>query len=140
VARAVHDSSTRADKPLVARNAATFPEGLVDAELFGHARNYPNAGMPERPGILGQAAGGTVFLDEISELPVALQTHLLRVLDRGEYQRLGDSASRVADVRFIAATNRPEGLRPDLAARFKLRIPLPTLAQRAEDIPLIAAN
>jgi two-component system nitrogen regulation response regulator GlnG/two-component system response regulator HydG len=140
VARAVHASSTRADRPLVARNAATFPDGLVDAELFGHARNYPNAGMAERPGLLGQAPGGSLFLDEISELPAELQTHLLRVLDRGEYQRLGDSAPRVADVRFIAATNRPEGLRPDLAARFKLRIPVPTLGQRAEDIPLLAAN
>src|SRR5207244_827185 len=81
---------------LLARNAATFPEALVDAELFGNVRDYPNPGMPERPGLIGASDGGILFLDEIGELPHALQAHLLRVLDGGEYQRLGESRSRRA--------------------------------------------
>src|SRR5262249_13648433 len=85
VARAIHASSPRAVRPLVARNAATIPEGLIDAELFGNLRNYPHAGMAERPGLIGEADGGTLFLDELAELPVPLQAHLLRVLDGGEY-------------------------------------------------------
>jgi hypothetical protein len=91
----VHALSPRAGRAFVARNAATFPEGLVDAELFGTAKGYPNAGTPERPGLIAEADGGTLFLDEIGELPPALQAHLLRVLDRGgEYQRLGESRPR----------------------------------------------
>ena len=104
-ARAVHRFSTRADRPLVARNAATMPAGLIDAELFGNARNYPNPGMAERPGLVGQADGGFLFLDEIGELPSELQAHLLRVLDAGgEYQRLGESRVRRSDFRLLAAT------------------------------------
>src|SRR5262249_46286359 len=105
-ARALHARSRRSRRPLVSRNAATLPEALIDAELFGHARDYPNAGMPERAGLVGEADGGTLFLDEIGELPEARQAHLLRLLDGGEYQRLGDPRVRRADVRFIAATNR----------------------------------
>src|SRR6185436_8690780 len=74
-ARAVHALSPRNASAFVARNAATFPEGLVDAELFGHAKNYPNAGMPERPGLIAGAASATLFLDEIAELSPTLQTH-----------------------------------------------------------------
>src|SRR5262249_52388775 len=124
VARALHASSRRSTKPLIARNAATFPAGLVDAELFGTAANYPNTGSPERPGLFGQARGSTLFLDEIGELPQDLQAHLLRVLDgAGEYQRLGESRSRTADVRLIGATNRSiDALKIDFAARFKLRL------------------
>ncbi len=81
VARAIHALSRRAGKPFVSRNAATFPEGLIDAELFGNAKDYPNAGMPRRNGLIADADGGTLFLDEIGELPHALQSHLLRVLD-----------------------------------------------------------
>jgi two-component system nitrogen regulation response regulator GlnG/two-component system response regulator HydG len=141
-AQALHDGSSRASKTLVARNAATFPSGLVDAELFGSAANYPNAGMPERPGLMGAAEGSTLFLDEIGELPESLQAHLLRVLDEaGEYQRLGDARRRKADVRLVAATNRPvEHLKADLAARFRLRLALPGLDERVEDIPLLARN
>jgi two-component system nitrogen regulation response regulator GlnG/two-component system response regulator HydG len=139
-ARAIHRLSSRASGPFVARNAATFPDGLVDAELFGHARNYPNAGMPERPGLLGHAEGGTLFLDEIAELPGPLQSHLLRVLDHGDYQRLGDGTPRVSNVRFVAATNRPDALRADLAARFKLTVRVPPLRERAEDVSLLAVS
>jgi DNA-binding NtrC family response regulator len=140
VARALHALSGRGAMAFVARNAATFPESLIDAELFGHARNYPSAGMPERLGLVGQAAGGTLFLDELAELPASLQTHLLRVLDAGEYQRLGDGTPRVSNFRLLAATNRPERLRPDLAARLKLTVPIPGLNDRLEDIPLLLVH
>jgi len=139
-AQAIHTRSGRHDRPLVARNAATFPAGLVDAELFGNAPGYPNAGMPERPGVIGEASGSTLFLDEIAEMPGELQSHLLRVLDdAGEYTRLGEARRRRADLRVIAATNRsPDSIKHDLAARLGIRITLPSLDQRREDIPLIA--
>jgi transcriptional regulator with AAA-type ATPase domain len=141
VARAIHARSARARKPLVARNAATFPAGLIDAELFGNLANYPNAGMPERPGLVGQADGSILFLDEIGELPLELQARLLRVLDSGEYQRLGDARTRVADFRLVAATHRSVAeLKEDVAARLALRVHLPGLNERAEDIPLIARH
>lgn len=141
VARAVHAVSSRGHKPLVSRNAATFPETLIDAELFGNAKNYPNPGMAERPGLIGEADGSTLFLDEFGELPTELQAHLLRVLDQGDYQRLGDSAVRRADFRLVAATNRPERhLKHDILARLKLRLALPDLNARREDIPLLARH
>lgn len=141
VAQAIHRLSSRAKKEIVARNAATFPSGLIDAELFGNMQNYPNAGMPERPGLIGQADGSTLFLDEIGELPSELQAHLLRVLDGGEYQRLGESKRRVADIRLIAATNRnADELKEDLAARLGLRVHLPGLDERREDVTLLARH
>ena len=141
VARSVHALS-KGSKRLVSRNAATLPSGLIDAELFGHVANYPNAGMPERPGLVGEADGGTLFLDEIGELPPELATKLLRVLDdRGEYQRLGDTRARSSKFRLIAATNRAvTALKSDVAARFKLRIMTPGLEERREDIPLLARH
>ena len=141
-ARAVHAASSRAARPLVSRNAATLPAGLIDAELFGNLRDYPHAGMPERAGLIGEADRSTLFLDEIGDLPEALQVHLLRVMDtRGEYQRLGEARVRQADVRLVAATNRPlESLRSDLLARFGLRIELPGLEARREDVPLLARH
>jgi two-component system nitrogen regulation response regulator GlnG/two-component system response regulator HydG len=138
VARAIHDRSQRSGRPLVSRNAATLPDTLIDSELFGTMRGYPNPGMPERPGLIGQADRSTLFLDEIGELPEAAQAHLLRVLDSGEYQRLGDARVRTADVRVIAATNRPHTLRLEFHLRFGLRVDLPDLATRREDVPLIA--
>ncbi|MEY4549729.1 MAG: hypothetical protein RL685_5924 [Pseudomonadota bacterium] len=141
LARALHRRSARGRRTLIARNAATIPPNLADAELFGNAPHYPNAGMSERPGLMGQADGSTLFLDELGELPPDVQTHLLRVLDSGEYQRLGDARVRVADVRFIAATNRaPRELKVDLAARFALSLPVPGLAERARDVPLLARH
>ncbi len=141
-ARALHELSPRAERRLVSRNAATLPSGLNDAELFGNAKNYPNPGMSERAGLIGEADGSTLFLDEIGELDTDLQAHLLRVLDHGgEYQRLGDAAARRADVRLIAATNRPErDLKQDLTARLKLRVTIDSLASRREDIPLLARH
>ncbi|HUS30825.1 MAG TPA: sigma 54-interacting transcriptional regulator [Kofleriaceae bacterium] len=140
-AQAIHAHSTRSAKKLVARNAATFPPGLIDAELFGNLASYPNAGMPERPGVIGEADGSTLFLDEIAEMPQELQSHLLRVLDAGEYSRLGEAKRRTADLRVVAATNRgADALKHDLAARLALRITLPSLNARREDIPLIARH
>ncbi|RYZ04763.1 MAG: sigma-54-dependent Fis family transcriptional regulator [Myxococcales bacterium] len=141
VARGIHRRSGRRGRELVSRSAATLPSGLIDAELFGNIANYPNVGMPERPGLLGQAHGSTLFLDEIGELLPELQAHLLRALDAGEYQRLGDARPRVADLRLVAATNRaPAELKPDLAARFTLRIETPGLSERSEDVPLLARH
>ena len=137
-ARALHGLSARSKGPFVARNAATLPPGLIDAELFGNAKNYPHAGLPARAGLLGEAEGGTLFLDEIAELPEELQAHLLRVLDQGEYHRLGDERAKRADVRFVGATNRdPSALKHDLLARFAVRIAVPGLGERREDIPLL---
>lgn len=141
VASAVHALSARGASPMVSRNAATLPATLVDAELFGNAKNYPNSGMPERPGLVGEAHQSTLFLDEFAELSPALQVHLLRVLDRGEYQRLGDARARISDFRLIGATNRPlASLKPDLLARLPFRIALPSLNRRLEDVPLLVRH
>lgn len=97
--------------------------------------------MPERKGLLGEAEGTTLFLDEFGELPEALQTRLLRVLDDGEYQRLGEDGNCHADVRFVAATNRADtDLKYDVAARLKLRLMLEGLNAKREDIPLICRH
>jgi DNA-binding NtrC family response regulator len=141
-AHAIHALSDRKSRSLVARNAATLPGGLIDAELFGSARNYPNAGMPERLGLVGEADGGTLFLDEIAELPQEQQAHLLRVLDaKGEYQRLGESVTRRSDFRLLGATNRdPAALKDDVRARLTSVVELAPLASRREDIPLLARH
>ena len=140
-ARAIHRLSARTGGPFGSRNAATVPAGVIDAEIFGNRRDYPNPGMPERAGLVGSADGGTLFLDEIGELPPELQAHLLRVLDAGEYQRLGDDAVRQADLRLVAATNRAvDELKHDLAARLTLRVKLSGLDERREDIPLLARH
>jgi two-component system nitrogen regulation response regulator GlnG/two-component system response regulator HydG len=141
VARAIHGASERRGEPMVARNAAAIPEGLVDAELFGNMKGYPNPGMPERAGLIGQANGTTLFLDEIGELPPSLQAHLLRVLDEGEYHRLGETTTRRSNFRLIGATNRPpSALKHDVLARFEQRITVPGLGERREDIPLIITH
>jgi two-component system nitrogen regulation response regulator GlnG/two-component system response regulator HydG len=141
VAQAIHARSARSGKPMVSRNAATIPEGLADAELFGNIRNYPNPGMPERAGLAGQAHESTLFLDEFAELPQSLQAHLLRLMDDGEYHRLGEATARKAHLRILAATNRPESdLRSDVLARLKVRIALPGLEARRDDIPLLAVH
>ena len=141
VVQAIHARSRRAGAPLIARNAATIPDTLIDAELFGNLRNYPNPGMPERPGLLGEADGGALFLDEIGELPARLQAHLLRAMDHGEYQRLGETRVRRADLRVLAATNRdPADLKHDFLARFPHRLTIPGLGDRPEDIVLLARH
>ena len=142
IAQAIHQLSPRGDKQLISRNAATFPAGLIDAELFGNVEGYPNPGMRARKGLIGEADGSSLFLDEIGELETEMQAHLLRVLDGGgEYHRLGEAKARQADVRLIAATNRPKDhLKHDFLARLPLRIESPGLDERPEDVPLIAAH
>lgn len=140
-ARALHVLSPRAKGPLVSRSAATIPESLADAELFGNLGNYPNPGMAARPGLVGEADGGTLFLDEFGELPIEVQARLLRVLDAGEYTRLGEARSRRSDLRLVAATNRrPELLKHDVLARLPLRLTMPPLTARREDVPLLVLH
>ena len=141
-ARAVHGLSARRDRAFIARNAATMPEALLDAELFGNVKNYPNPGMADRPGLIGEADGSTLFLDEIGDLPEKSQVHLLRVLDDdGEYHRLGESQARRSSFRLVAATNRSlDMLKHDFLARFTHRIVLPGLGERRDDLPLMLAD
>ena len=142
LARAIHRLSSRPLGPFVARNAATLPVGLAEAELFGNVKNYPNPGMAERPGLVGAAEGGTLFLDELGELPEVLHASLLRVLDGdGEYHRLGEAKSRRANLRLVGATNRsPDALKHDLLARLPLRLLVPGLEERRDDIPLLVRH
>jgi DNA-binding NtrC family response regulator len=138
-ARAIHAQSTRARGPFIARNASTIPHGLIDAELFGNVKGYPNPGMPERPGLIGAADGGTLFLDEIGELPHGLQASLLRVLDDGgEYMNLGGAAAKRSRFRLLGATNRElTSLKHDVAARLVLRLEVPGVDERRDDIPFL---
>lgn len=138
-ARALHAWSARTKRDFVARNAATLPSGILEAELFGNAANYPQSGMPARSGLFGAVDGGTLFIDEIGELSERDQAAFLRVLDAGEYQRLGEDRPRATKVRAVAATNRAaDALKFDLLARFSERLQVPDLNQRRGDIPLIA--
>jgi len=141
-ARALHALSRRNAGPIVSRNAATIPEGLAAAELFGNAANYPNPGMRARDGLVGAADRGTLFLDELGDLPGGVQTQLLRVLDaNGEYHRLGESRGRRSEFRMVGATNKPlSALREDVLARFPLRVVVPPLSARREDIPLLVRH
>jgi len=137
-ARAVHRLSNRARGPFVSRNASTFPRELIASELFGNRANYPNPGMPALKGLFGEAHGGTLFLDEIGDSLRELQPQLLRVMDEGEYQAVGESTVRRVDVRVIGATNSDESaLREELFARFLLKVRVPPLRERREDIPLL---
>ena len=141
VARALHARSPRGHRPLISRNAATFPETLIEAELFGNAKGFPDSGHPERHGLVGAAQGSHLFLDEIGDLSVAMQARLLRLMDEGEFNRLGDPRPRRADVRLIVATHRPlDRLRPDFLARFRGRLRVPGLNARLEDTPLLTAH
>ncbi|MBS2018509.1 MAG: sigma-54-dependent Fis family transcriptional regulator [Deltaproteobacteria bacterium] len=141
-ARSIHGLSSRSDRSFIARNASTMPETLLDAELFGNAKNYPNPGMPERAGLIGEADGSTLFLDEIGDLPERCQVHLLRVLDAdGEYQRLGESKTRRSSFKLVAATNRPvSSLKHDFLARFVHRVEIPGLERRREDVALLVQH
>jgi two-component system nitrogen regulation response regulator GlnG/two-component system response regulator HydG len=137
VAQAIHRRSGRRGM-LVAFNAATLTPTLADSILFGNVANYPNPGVPERPGLFGQAEGGTLFLDEIGELPIDAQARFLRALE-GESTRLGDSRARKIDVLLVGATNRELGrVKHDLQMRFAFVVRTPSLAERLEDIPLLA--
>ncbi|MDA0334888.1 MAG: sigma-54 dependent transcriptional regulator [bacterium] len=144
-ARAVHDRSRRHDGPFVAVNCGGFTEELFASELFGHRRGAFTGAHADRPGRFALAEGGTLFLDEIGEVPLKNQVELLRVLESHEYQPLGDTQARIADVRFVAATNRDleravanGGFRDDLYYRLNvIPVDIPPLRDRLEDIPIL---
>jgi PAS domain S-box-containing protein len=147
IARAVHLESGRKDKPLVTVNCAAIPATLIESEFFGHERGAFTGATSKRIGRFALADKGTLFLDEIGELPLDLQSKLLRALQSGEYQAVGSSETRKADVRVIAATNRDlkqaasQGtFREDLYYRINVfPIHVPPLRERGEDIVLLAA-
>jgi two-component system response regulator PilR (NtrC family) len=147
-ARAIHSCSARSSKPFVAVNCGAIPETLIESELFGHKKGAFTGAVSDRPGLFEQADGGTLFLDEIGELPLLLQTKLLRVLQEREFRRVGDSVVRKTDVRVLTASNRDlqdqvasGGFREDLYYRINVvQITMPPLRERIEDIPLLAEH
>src|SRR5439155_23079550 len=140
--------SPRANSPFLAFSVCSFPESLIDDELFGHERGAFTGASQSRRGRFEEANGGTIFIDEIGDLALPLQSKLLRVLQERTVERLGSNVSRPVDVRVICATNRnlekmvAEGtFREDLYFRVSVvKIQLPALRERKEDIPLLAQH
>lgn len=145
MAEALHRASPRRDNPFVAINCAALPEQLVESELFGHRKGAFTGAVENQPGRIQTAEGGTLFLDEIGELPLSIQAKLLRFLESGECQAVGEKSPRRVNVRVIAATNRDlyrqvrQGLfREDLYYRLNVvPLELPPLRQRRGDVPLL---
>jgi DNA-binding NtrC family response regulator len=148
IAQAVHHASPRAPRPFVAVNCGAVPEALLESELFGHVRGAFTGAVAAKLGLFEEAHGGTLFLDEVGEMPAALQVKLLRVLQSGEFRRLGATQALTTDVRVLAATNRDlvemvrQGMfRDDLFYRLNvIRVVLPPLRERREDIPALAEH
>jgi formate hydrogenlyase transcriptional activator len=148
VARAIHDASRRSNRPLIRVNCAAIPADLFESEFFGHARGAFKGALRDRVGKFELADGGTLFLDEVGEIPPTLQGKLLRVLQEGQFERVGESRTRDADVRVIAATNRDlkalarrAKFREDLYFRLNVfPIDLVPLRERTDDIPLLAMH
>lgn len=148
LARFLHQQSPRRERRLVTVNCGAIPEALLESELFGYEAGAFTGAHGRKEGRFDLAAGGTLFLDEVTELPLPLQVKLLRVLQDGEYERLGGTRTLTADVRVLAATNRDpeqavaEGrLREDLYYRLNvIRLHIPPLRERREDIPLLARH
>jgi transcriptional regulator with GAF, ATPase, and Fis domain len=147
VAKAIHRLSTRSTKAFTVLNCAAIPETLLEAELFGHARGAFTGAVQSRTGRIEAADGGTLFLDEIGEMPLALQAKMLRFLESGELQRVGDNELTRVNVRVIAATHQPlerraeeQLFRLDLYHRLAVfPIEVPSLKERMDDLPLLVA-
>ncbi len=145
-ARAIHQNSKRADKPFMAVNCAALAESLLESELFGHEKGAFTGAITQKKGRLELAEGGTVFLDEVGEIPPTIQVKLLRVLQEREFERVGGTRTIKVDIRLVAATNQDleraieqRGFRQDLYYRLNVvSIEMPPLRMRREDIPLLA--
>ena len=143
VARAIHSNSVRARRRFVTVNCGALPDGLIESELFGHMRGSFTNAIADKKGLVEEADKGTLFLDEIGELSAPLQVKLLRVLQQGEFTRIGETQTRNVNVRVIAATNKDlkkgiadKSFREDLYYRLNvIPIELPTLRRRQEDVP-----
>ncbi|MFL6541422.1 MAG: sigma-54-dependent transcriptional regulator [Chthoniobacterales bacterium] len=148
IANVIHSRSRRSTKPMVKLNCAAFPQAMIEGELFGYVKGAFTGATNDFSGMIAAASGSTLFLDEISEMPVELQTRFLRVLQEREYRPLGSTKTLKADFRVVAATNRPvanalsEGrLRADLYYRINtFQIEVPPLRQRKEDIPPLVGS
>ena len=148
IARAIHEQSRERDKPYQVIDCTTVPEGMMESELFGHVRGAFTGAVSDKPGLIELANGGTVFLDEIGDLPLPLQAKLLRVLEDNEVRPLGGTRVKRVDMRFIAATNqdleekvRAGSFRKDLYYRLAVvSIHVAPLRERREDIPVIARH
>jgi len=148
VARALHDNSTRAENPFVAINCGALPETLIESELFGHRKGAFTGADDHRVGLFEVAHSGTIFLDEIGELPKSMQAKLLRVLESGEIRRVGENKPVTVDVRVVCATHRDlpamvaeEEFREDLMYRINtFEISLPPLRERIDDVPDLARH
>jgi DNA-binding NtrC family response regulator len=144
IAKAIHNTSKRAGKPMISVNAGAIPEGIIESELFGHEKGSFTGASEMRKGYFELAEHGTILLDEIGELPIGTQVKFLRVLENGEYIRVGSAQQRRVDVRVLAATNkdlesevRNGNFRGDLFFRLRsINIRIPALRDRREDIPL----
>jgi len=144
VAKAIHKNSKRNNSPIIVVNCGAIPEGIIESELFGHKRGSFTGAGEDRKGYFEEANKGTIFLDEIGETPIETQVKLLRVLENGEFMRVGEAKTRKTDVRVIAATNRnleelvkKGDFRQDLYFRLKtVTLHLPPLRKRVEDISL----
>lgn len=147
-AQAIHQSSNRSDRSFVAVNCSVFTKELLESELFGHKAGAFTGAIKDRKGLFEEANGGTIFLDEIGEMPVELQARLLRVLETGEFIKVGDAKTVKVNVRIIAATNRDlqkeiaaGHFRSDLFYRLSVfQVSLPSLRERIKDIPALASH